>query len=489
MKRLLRKALRWAGILLATLIVLLLAFYAEEDWRGARDWAACQRDLAAKGETLDLRQLAPPGKPEDDLSKVPIFAEKYALPPIHYEGLFAQENPKPTRLTRVDIFLGEKDYAKHPKSSGYLAGQPLDLGEWQKFYRSSPAARLAEKTSTLAQDVLQALNQFDPEWNEVQAALSNPNAYWPTDYERPFDSYLGGITSMIELARVLPLKAVAHLENNQADLAAKDYLFSFQLSQPLVKGGMLIHYLILVGVRAIDDAILWEGLHRHAWNEEQLREMESALASTDFLAVAARCFRIERACTLQTMKMTQARDQKLYQDLKEEGSGAIWYYFQIRPNGWLNQDRLAFISRVQHGIDGISIEQGTINPLAFDEQQYEATRSSWRMFYNPISTLVGSNFVYTGPKIAKAETYRRLARLACRLEEYRLAHHNQYPDKLDDLPDLPAHLNQEVLSTQPLQYHRQGDGYTLYSLGWNQKDNGGTYNPDPKQGNWPWPSP
>ena len=93
-----------------------------------------------------------------------------------------------------------------------------------------------------------------------------------------------------------------------------------------------------------------------------------------------------------------------------------------------------------------------------------------------------------GLKIAKAETYRRLARLACRLEEYRIAH-NAYPDKLDDLPNLPAHLNQEVLSEQPLQYHRKGDGYQLYSLGWNQKDNGGVYNADPQQGDWPWPSP
>jgi hypothetical protein len=102
----------------------------------------------------------------------------------------------------------------------------------------------------------------------------------------------------------------------------------------------------------------------------------------------------------------------------------------------------------------------------------------------------GSSFVYLGSRIAKAETYRRLARLACRLEEYRIAH-GQYPDKLDDLPDLPAHLNQEVLSENPLQYHRKGDSYLLYSTGWNQKDDGGVL-PEPghdDQGDWPWPSP
>ena len=94
-----------------------------------------------------------------------------------------------------------------------------------------------------------------------------------------------------------------------------------------------------------------------------------------------------------------------------------------------------------------------------------------------------------GSQIAKAETYRRLARLACRLEEYRIAHGNQYPDKLDELPDLPAHLNQEVLSEQPLRYQRKGDGYLLYSIGWNQKDDGGVLAKDDKEGDWVWPSP
>ncbi len=77
MKRFLYRTLVWGARALLVLILLLVLFYVEEDWRGARDWVACQRELAAKGETLDLRQLAPPGKPEDDLSKVPIFAEMY----------------------------------------------------------------------------------------------------------------------------------------------------------------------------------------------------------------------------------------------------------------------------------------------------------------------------------------------------------------------------------------------------------------------------
>jgi hypothetical protein len=84
--------------------------------------------------------------------------------------------------------------------------------------------------------------------------------------------------------------------------------------------------------------------------------------------------------------------------------------------------------------------------------------------------------------------YRWLVRLACRLEEYRIAH-GTYADRLDELPDLPAHLNQEVLSEEPLRYQRKGDGYQLYSVGWGQKDDGGVFNNDDRFGDWPWPRP
>jgi len=87
----LRKGLKWLAGIVAVLALLLVLFYAEEDWRGARDWAACQKELQAKGEILDLRQLVPPGKPEDDLSKVPIFAEVCQQPPPRYEGLIRQD--------------------------------------------------------------------------------------------------------------------------------------------------------------------------------------------------------------------------------------------------------------------------------------------------------------------------------------------------------------------------------------------------------------
>ncbi|MGN6553963.1 MAG: hypothetical protein ACTHLW_09595 [Verrucomicrobiota bacterium] len=61
-----------------------------------------------------------------------------------------------------------------------------------------------------------------------------------------------------------------------------------------------------------------------------------------------------------------------------------------------------------------------------------------------------------------------------------------------------AFLPHDIITGQPLPYRRQNDGrFLLYSVGWNQKDDGGTVvrkkrsmsEVDPDQGDWVWPTP
>jgi hypothetical protein len=299
---------------------------------------------------------------------------------------------------------------------------------------------------------LQALSQFDPELNEIDIAVSKPSAYWPTNYERPFEGFLGGITRMIQIAKVIQLRGVAHLENHETDLAEKDYLFSFRLNQPLTKGCFIINYLVMAAVRTIDDSILWEGLHRHAWNDVQLYEMESALASTDMLALAQSSLRIERASEVRTMQVFQGMDTDIVWKARVSGDSALALLLAtapIRPSGWWDQDRRALCQKVQVNIDAIHPDRGILSPSLFpfhdESESWGWNRANdipfWDSVYIPMASESVAWRDNVGEKIAKAETYRRLARLACRLEEYRLAH-GQYPDKLDELPDLPAHLNQ-----------------------------------------------
>jgi hypothetical protein len=90
------------------------------------------------------------------------------------------------------------------------------------------------------------------------------------------------------------------------------------------------------------------------------------------------------------------------------------------------------------------------------------------------------------------------ARIACALERYRLAH-GVYPDSLDALA--PAYIDalpHDIMTGDPYHYQLRPDGtFLLYSVGWNETDDGGTVvyekdHPDRldyQQGDWVWPTP
>ncbi len=75
--------------------------------------------------------------------------------------------------------------------------------------------------------------------------------------------------------------------------------------------------------------------------------------------------------------------------------------------------------------------------------------------------------------VARANMQFDLVRLALALAAYR-AEHGEYPGRLAELA--PAYLEeipQDIFADAPLHYRRQGDGYVLYSVGINCKDDGG----------------
>jgi len=84
-----------------------------------------------------------------------------------------------------------------------------------------------------------------------------------------------------------------------------------------------------------------------------------------------------------------------------------------------------------------------------------------------------------------------------RLERYRLAH-GQLPDTLDALvPEFLDRVPNDVINGQPLRYRQTGaDQFVLYSVGWNEIDDGGTIawiegrtpRQDLERGDWVWSS-
>jgi hypothetical protein len=89
---------------------------------------------------------------------------------------------------------------------------------------------------------------------------------------------------------------------------------------------------------------------------------------------------------------------------------------------------------------------------------------------------------------ARNQTLVNEAFIACGLERYRLAH-GQYPKTLEALvPQFAEKLPHDIVGGQPLKYHRTADGqFVLYSVGWNETDDGGVPGKSVTEGDWVWP--
>jgi hypothetical protein len=459
-----RKIIRrlvWTLISLATLIAL---FYAEEDWRGARAWNAVLRQMHDAGEPLTLRDLIPRGASAADLSKT---------------GMFADESPEISNI-RLPRGLGDT-----PKLAALVPLREIDLRAWQKYFRSLPHNHLPAKPGTPAADVLTALSPLDPLVARLENVLAIPNGYLPIDYDTGFGTPIVSSVAEINVAKVLQLRGLAHLQLGQGAQAKDDFLFRFRMEKPLRHRLFLIDLLVSEANQSISLPVLWEGMHDHAWSNADLKQMESALRQHDYLSDFQSALRVERLGAFQVVAAlsTQAGISK-NQD-PNPGVRLFAQVFQIWPTGWIEQDWAALGRMDARAIGGIHPRTGTM-----DREVFSVHRPDWLQVHMKIFTWEIAPLIYSAAtKAAHAETDRRLACVACELERYHLVHH-AYPNQLGDLAGLPPHLKQEVLSMAPFHYQNLGPTYRLYSTGWDEKDEDGRYDaPDPIQGDWPWPGP
>ena len=85
-----------------------------------------------------------------------------------------------------------------------------------------------------------------------------------------------------------------------------------------------------------------------------------------------------------------------------------------------------------------------------------------------------------GRKAAFGQTAVDTAMLACALDRYRQVH-GRPPEGLAALaPQFVPRLPHDIITGQPLIYRlTDQDHYILYSVGWNETDDGGTVSPTP----------
>jgi len=479
--RFVRWLFRWSTVRRVLLTVacfatLVALFYAEENWRGKRAWEKFRREWEAKGERFDLAAFVPKRVPdEQNFAKTPFFA-----PSLEYEFKGKQretvwKDTNALERTRSVNVLGPASGSKAPSFGGLERGDLTDLRQWQEFYRGNTNFPSPPQPGDPARDVLFALRKFDPVLNELHEANRRPYTVFPIHYDENYAALLPYLSSLKSLSTVLRLRAAAFLAAGQNEDALRDIKLSFRIADSVKSEPLLISQLVRIAVLQVAVNSIWESLTTQRWSEPQLRELQQLLAGTEVLADHERAMRGERAFNNDLMDKLRRRTY-FKPDLLTQDSGlqSISRLVTLAPTGWLYQNQLC-INRLhqERTLPLIDAAQHRAYPekCAGLDDIPELRRTTP---YNVFARMLFPAVTKAAAKTARSQATIDLATVACALERFRLAN-GQYPDQLQTLvPRFIEKLPPDLINGEPLKYRRiEGGRFLLYSVGWNQADDGG----------------
>ncbi|MDB6027188.1 MAG: hypothetical protein JWM68_3411 [Verrucomicrobiales bacterium] len=365
---------------------------------------------------------------------------------------------------------------------------------------ASPIYRIGQRVKTAA-EILKQFEKFDAEFKELYAACAKPKARFDFDY-KALPEKMGQFPNFVNLralAQSLTLRASAELALDQGDAGMRDIKTCLRLADCLTNEPTLVSGMIRVALNGLIVGPIWEGLAARRWNKEQLSEMQEILSAINLLKDTAKTMRGERAN--QNFHLTAMSQREIAKTLKfpwlnnheEVARRAKRLAVPFVPRGWIYQN-LVLMNRLyqENMLDGLDLQQSIVSPQTIDAGQkktdaaYQKTGAG-----NFLASLIYPGFSKAFKVTAQNQTYVNEAMIACALERYRLAH-GSFPETLEALtPKLIAKVPHDVINGQPLKYRRTDDGqYVLYSVAWDEKDDGGrpvpqTYKGD-EIGDWVW---
>jgi hypothetical protein len=254
--------------------------------------------------------------------------------------------------------------------------------------------------------------------------------------------------------------------------------------------------MIDVAINGLYTSIIADGLRLHAWRDPELAAIQKQLTDINLLPLVRAAFVAERAATCRTLETSSPAELRKLFFLRNE-PGGLWgrlknpafLLITFAPRGWVYQNMCAMAIRAPLILGIFDVPNNQILPRRAEDirNQIETTFSAFPP-YTFLAQEATPNFVKASQTTARNQTLANEAFVACVLERYRLAH-GQYPENPEALvPQFAEKLPHDIVGGQPLKYHRTADGqFVLYSLGWNEKDDGGVPGKTAAESDWVWP--
>jgi len=532
-RRLFSFRILWRAALIG--VVLVLAFYAVENWRGHRAWTNYVQEKTAQGLHLDWKSCIPPQVPDaENFAMTPVLAALYDFKPGTHEYRNTNFSPRIKQLTdsifnkKLDFYDGDWMLGEHASLSGILTNKAGELegrfrgmtpamlkryglipDEEQKQIMASNSARIRRYSQISKEDqareILKSMETMQPVWNELHSAMNRPFCRYPTQYANPsvYDIFVPHLYVISRLTSILWISAICQLELGQNDSALADLELGFHLSDSLKTDPWRASY----NVRCRSDHLLtqaiWEGTSRHQWSATQLERLQKLRTPRNEIEEARRVLKCERATNIQSVDAERKHYRQFevfWEEVRNDGNPlpALPYFLYLQgPQGWFELEKIHVCQRydefVPRVFDPVN-ERVSTNEIARMSDWRSSPAGRHPFWYHSFFVPIFSPALEPmAREVAREQTTVDLAYLGCALERYFLDK-KEYPAGLGDLmPQYVEKVPHDVLTGEPYRYRLiDKEHFVVYSIGIDGKDDGGMAINKPSnrvlmnEGDWIW---
>ncbi len=506
------KALGRSALWMGTFIAL---FYAIENYRGHSAWGEARRKLEAAGIPYEYRSIIPKPVPdEQNFGALPIVTNWFAKksgeesakpPPDYFQDATGRIKKLRTRVTeaqsRTLIDLPAWARAFETRTNLTVSGPAGDGPEISPTAQDlmTPVAR-----AEAAPVVLAAMDVERARFDALREGLQRPYCRYPVDYssENAFAMLLPHLSRLKDLSQRLQLHGSAELAAGNPAGALADVRLMFGLGDTLKGDHILISHLVRIAIWNLALQVVWEGLQEHRWSPQLLEELGQMLAGGNFVAELEVALNGERAGAISVLDYCRRNHNfailNQTADSDQEGTPGPSAFGRLVPNGWYLMEMASYSRRMDGFLAGIDPAGGRVNAGVIKAGAQAITDGYGGGFWGFIQLFMRHELavralmpamVNTGRLSAAAQAGRDEARIACAIERLRIAN-GSIPESLDALkPFFPAGMPVDPINGGAYHFKPQGDTYVLYSVAWDEKDDGGkpaTGLTEKIEGDWTW---
>ncbi|EEF58227.1 hypothetical protein Cflav_PD1427 [Pedosphaera parvula Ellin514] len=421
----------------------------------------------------------------------------------------AVQGPKPVR-----IVVKAEEVPRSDEIAGFFPGNQRMYGS---RFLSRPQAKLIGSnvfrvslnppTHVGAADYLAWSDQFEPEFATMREGLKRPYAQMVGSYEIPNAMPIPNFVAVRVVPQTLAQRAQCYLLLGQPEKALEELTMMNDLcrmleGRPMNKAMTLAAAMINVAVRGIYVGVVADGLRLQAWQEPQLAVLQQQLGEIDLLPYLAAGFETARVASCYTLEHTSPEQyDKVYRPFpsssttfRDKLKDPMFVFLSFAPRGWVYQNMVNMGRMNLSMLDGLDLTNHLVLPRAAESSFRKIESSMGKRWPETIlAAQVIPNFKIGIQVLARNQTLVNEALVVCALERYHFVH-GQYPENLESLvPKFMEKLPHDIVGGQPLKYRAEKGQFKLYSIGWNEKDDGGVAGSkkdgavDLEADDWVWP--